>query len=307
MREDHNYFTHAEISPANVQTGTRLFLLSLCLGRDYTCANPRDFIYGLLGLAPNGFASIINPDYSLSIAQVFQHMAVVFIVYTNSLTVFSATEYQPKDQRLTPTWVPDWRRPMGAMRLSGLSAFNQVTCASCGLFNACGQRKLRFELGSDCVVTLSGIVLDGVGALTAAATAEDQPNKYTIERDWRRFFDYHTLGTLNWFYPSSESPESPYWRLLTQDLRRKTNDWRRCQVENREEYITWASVESLLANEVARHFNERLYVYDVRLFFTAKGFVGVGPAAMETGDSISILAGGSLPYVLRTNWILLRS
>ena len=56
----------------------------------------------------------------------------------------------------------------------------------------------------------------------------------------------------------------------------------------------------LLADETARHFNGKLYVHDVRLFFTAKGFVGVGPAAMETGDSISILAGGSLPYVLRT-------
>ena len=301
MQRSHNYLTHTAISPGNVQLRMGYFLQSLCMGRRYDCTNPRDSIYGLLGLAPNDFASIVDPDYNLSIAEVFQHMAVLCILYTNSLILFSATEFQQKDQRMTPTWVPDWRKPAGAMRTGVADSSHAVTIASRGFFNACGQRKLRFELGSDSLVTLSGIILDNVEALTAAGTVEDNLHKRKIERDWRRFFDDYTQGTLKSFYLSSESPDSPYWRLLTCDLgtTTTTKKWTRCKAEDRENYTTWASVEVVAANENALKFHREFDVQGNRLFFTANGFVGNGPAAMEPGDSISILAGGPLPYVLR--------
>ena len=299
MRRTHDHFTHTERLPGDVQYRMSYFLQSLCMGRDYGCANPRDSIYGLLGLAPSDLASIVDPDYNLSIAEVFQHMAVLCILYMNSLILFSATEFRQKDQRLTPTWVPDWRQRAGA-GTGRVYSSEGVAIASRRLFNACGQRNLRFELGPDSVVTLSGIILDHVEAMTAAATGEDKfDGRRRIERDWRRFFDYHTQGTLKLFYLGSESPESPYWRLLTYDLGRTTTGWRRCKIEDREKYTNWASVEDVAANENARNFAREVHVDGVRLFFTANGFVGIGPAAMEPGDSITILSGGPLPYVLR--------
>ena len=36
-----------------------------------------------------------------------------------------------------------------------------------------------------------------------------------------------------------------------------------------------------------------------RLFVTEKGFIGVGPAELEVGDCIYVLAGGNYPYILR--------
>lgn len=298
-RQDYRYNMHMETSFANVQMGMKYFLEWLCLARGSCCANQRDSVYGLLGLAPNDFASILDPDFGLSIVEVYQHMAVLFFLYTNSLALFSATQFQRKDQRLTPTWVPDWRGSAAAMRVSAGGVYQQVLWNLGGHFNACGQRKLHFELGSDFVVTLSGIILNHVGAMMAMAPVGNGVSKRNIESDWRKFFDYHNQGSLKSVDPGSESPESPYWRLLTKDLCRATGDRRRCKVEDRESYITWVSVESVAANDITRFFNNDLKVHDVRLFFTANGFVGVGPAAMETDDSISILAGGSLPCVLR--------
>lgn len=137
--------------------------------------------------------------------------------------------------------------------------------------------------------------------MTTANTLEDDSssNKRKVEGGWRKFFDYYTQGTLTSFYSGSGSPESPYWRLLTWDLTWTTKEWRRCKVEDRENYVTWASVEQVAANEAARNFHRDFYLQGVRLFFTTNGFVGVGPGAMEPGDSIYILAGGPLPYVLR--------
>ena len=297
MRRTHKYFAHTERSHGDALWRMSYFLQSLCIGRQYGCADPRDSIYGLLGLAPNDFASNVDPDYKLSIADVFQHMAVLCILYTNSLVLFSATEFRQKDQRLVPTWVPDWREYAGFLRTDKANGSIGVAIASRGLFNACGRRTLQFDLESDSVATFRGIILDHVGTTTAAATA--QASKVRIGRDWRRFFDHHTQGTLKPFYCGSESPESPYWRLLTYDLKRTAGGWRRCKVEDRENYIIWASVEEVPANEIARNFDREMSVRDARLFFTANGFVGNGPDAMEPGDSICILAGGPLPYVLR--------
>ena len=299
MRRTHEYLTHTERSHGDVQLRMSYFLQSLCIGRYYGCADPRDSIYGPLGLAPNHFASIVDPDYKLSIADVFQHMAVLCILYTNSLIVFSATQFRQKDQRLAPTWVPDWRKPAEIMKIDAANCSQGVAIASTGLFNACGRRTLQFDLGSDSVATLRGINLGHVGAMTAAIPLEFDYAKRKAERDWREFYDYHTQGTLESYYLGSKSPGSPYWRLLTNDLRKTTSGSRRCKAEDREKYIIWASVEIVAANEIARNFDREINVQRARLFFTANDFVGTGPAAMESGDSIYILAGGSLPYVLR--------
>ena len=225
---------HMQRWPGHVQFGMNNFLQSLCLGRNYLCANPRDSIYGLLGLAPNGFASIVDPDYNLSIAEVFQHTTVLLILFTNSLKPLSAIIFQQKSQRSMPTWVADWRNSAGFRACEEANSFDQVNWASSGCFNACGQRKLRFALASDSVVTLSGIVLDHVGAISTTNTFKDTLSIRRTEKEWRRFFDYHTQGSLRSYYLGSESPESPYWRLLTCDLwKTTTGHRRRCKVEDR--------------------------------------------------------------------------
>ena len=135
--------------------------------------------------------------------------------------------------------------------------------------------------------------------MTAAFTGKDTPNKRSLERHWQSLFDYHTRGTLESFYLGSESLGSPYWRLLTSDTKTTRTGPRRCKLEDREDYITWVGVEVVAANDVARDFHRDFKPQNVRLFFTANGFVGTGPNAMEPGDSIYVLAGGALPYVLR--------
>ena len=285
--------------PGDVQLTVSHYLQSLCLGREYDCANPRDSIYGLLDPAPNDFASIVDPDYNLAIAEVFQHMAVLFILYTNSLALFSATVFRQNNQRSMPTWVADWTKPAEAMTYDDKTCCDEVVWATKRVFNACGQRKLRFELEHDSVATLSGIVLDHVEVITAAITGKDTLDKRRLERHWRSLFDYHTRGTLESFYLGSKSPGSLYWRLLISDIKTTRTGPRRCKVEDREDYTTSASVEEVAANEIARNFHRDLLAEHSRLFFTANGFVGTGPAAMEPGDSYYSLAGAPLPYVLR--------
>jgi hypothetical protein len=36
-----------------------------------------------------------------------------------------------------------------------------------------------------------------------------------------------------------------------------------------------------------------------RLFHTSKGYLGLGPALLQAGDLVCVLAGGAIPFVLR--------
>ena len=36
-----------------------------------------------------------------------------------------------------------------------------------------------------------------------------------------------------------------------------------------------------------------------RLFYTSKGYLGLGPALLQAGDLVCVLAGGAIPFVLR--------
>lgn len=36
-----------------------------------------------------------------------------------------------------------------------------------------------------------------------------------------------------------------------------------------------------------------------RLFYTSKGYVGIGPSTMQPGDTVCVLCGGITPFILR--------
>jgi hypothetical protein len=44
---------------------------------------------------------------------------------------------------------------------------------------------------------------------------------------------------------------------------------------------------------------EESAVLEHRLFWTQKGYVGIGSPAVEVGDYVAILYGGQVPYILR--------
>lgn len=77
----------------------------------YTATDPRDILFGLLGLLPEGQACAVRADYRKSVAEVFTTLARILISrgdedHTSFLLDFckSGDTSGP-----LPTWVPDWR------------------------------------------------------------------------------------------------------------------------------------------------------------------------------------------------------
>ena len=84
-----------------VPTTRILALASECLASD-----PRDKIYGTLGLWPH---AILQPDYALSTAEVYANAAHAVMLNSESFAIW--TQCQLHEDLEVPSWAVDWRFP----------------------------------------------------------------------------------------------------------------------------------------------------------------------------------------------------
>ena len=85
-----------------------LHLLELLnVHRDCASTDPRDHIYGLLGLSGDGHDMGLMPNYNLSVQDIYKDLAVKHISTTRSLDIICGCRGNRNFVNL-PSWVPDW-------------------------------------------------------------------------------------------------------------------------------------------------------------------------------------------------------
>ncbi|KAK4169536.1 heterokaryon incompatibility protein 6, OR allele [Cladorrhinum sp. PSN259] len=81
--------------------------------RRFACTNPRDKIYGLLGITKEDSRSeYLTPNYGLSPGDVFRRYVLWEILHNNSLKVLgvSSDKERSDPEFASPSWVPDFTR-----------------------------------------------------------------------------------------------------------------------------------------------------------------------------------------------------
>jgi hypothetical protein len=76
--------------------------------RGLATTNARDRIYSVMGMAEIG-RSVVQPDYTLSVAATYILATRRFIMDDNGLRVFQQLD-RPEPANDLPSWVPDWRQ-----------------------------------------------------------------------------------------------------------------------------------------------------------------------------------------------------
>ncbi|KAF1991767.1 hypothetical protein K402DRAFT_367087, partial [Aulographum hederae CBS 113979] len=74
---------------------------------DVQSTDPKDQVYGLLGLACDSHHLVPKPDYSLSTAEVYATLVKNYVEHYKSLDIICYQAY-PKNLPDLPSWVPDW-------------------------------------------------------------------------------------------------------------------------------------------------------------------------------------------------------
>ncbi|KAI0469635.1 heterokaryon incompatibility protein-domain-containing protein [Xylaria cf. heliscus] len=248
---------------AELQLETEIFRVgiygrSFCQGVTYfrhrDATNPRDKVYGLLGIVND--AENISIDYDLPIEMVYEKSTREIITSSGKLdilvhlTIPLRTEKSPGDKSSImklPSWVPDWN-----------SGFNTVVHPSFGtalrlrtlhLFKACGPHLFK-PLNGDKKgsLRLKGVVFDTVEKISLSAVnvsknevvwvirkdgisivegnnpriTSDNMRKYLLMKviqEWRNMAGIETEPERP--YPSGGTIMDAFWRTLCLDISSK--------------------------------------------------------------------------------------
>ncbi|KAH9204770.1 hypothetical protein DL95DRAFT_471201 [Leptodontidium sp. 2 PMI_412] len=188
--------------------------------RDLHATDPRDHIYGLLGLI--NFK--IQPDYSLSVRDVYCSFAWSWITLTTQLTAlnFAGTAMTIEEDRTegVPTWTPDWV----AMSKCYQNPRLQTSEASGGMPT---EARISTDLST---IWLKGIRCDEIKSVV--------PNSGNAIDNLRSLVDYWWSLILNpdgiEAYPTSMTRiEATFWLLFWErhrELRENSDKLMRCVI-----------------------------------------------------------------------------
>ena len=267
----------------------------------------RDHIYGFLGIAPN--PDLISPDYSKTAGEIYAQFAKSTIEETGTLDILG--DCRLYDNRKFPSWVPDWTQA-GPRNLPMESALrNRITLyrADFGL-----DKTISFE-NNLIILKVKGVFWDKVLTIGEQAKIPHQ-DCLAVMQQWlellaensqcRSPYSSRSGAILEAFWrcmctddegnSSTRAPErfgdefyTAMYSKLPESLRADVPPWRE-QLNT-----TLATPQNLLTllMAISAKANGR------RFMISSDNYIGLAPNEAQVGDEIFVLAGSSVPFILR--------
>ena len=294
--------------------------------------DPRDKIYGLLGLVEDSLASLIEPDYTAPVLNVYRLFTLATIEATRSLDIIRHTGGPTAYSTIStmPTWVPDWTvaPPTTALTLGETS------------FNVSGSSSASIQVLSDIgLLSCKGFIIDrvdGMGAMWAKGWSVESviPTKGNAnpyggfeaarEAIWTSLVACHSLPNekLNADYgsllatPALAKAKLPDHSTLRDITGSNVFSWCVRSLKGNAEFRLAARPlqdyfwdQSSLEAVDAGHLRDGLMQKDRvgvrrRLATTERGYIGMVLETAERDDVIAVLLGCSMPMVLRQSKIV---
>lgn len=268
--------------------------------RGTKCTDPRDRVYGLLGILDDGhYLDVIVPDYSKSVSEVYLSVVLEYIATNQALDFLiscgkdSREEVSVSPTDALPTWVPDWARPdSDPYRASHSMTMERRTCPFQSSAEYLGRGVLRVAgVSHGTIVEILHLDDSTPEALSTSIRSHIPPNAA----------DAHYPGggnLLNAFgitfcaddFDDNVYPPSSGFFEIEPPLRYEENQNSMKRLMHRED----VSGRSRLLLELVRSKNQ-----NGRFFITDKGFVGWSPTRTTEGDQVTGILGCQLPMILR--------
>ena len=268
----------------------RAFLMLLASLRSRESTDPRDKVYGMLGLARGSYRERINPNYNCSPKEVYVNLVHVATTEERNLDILSHACGKREEDMGLPSFVPDWSIPLSG----NISARAQMLAIEPN-FNACSGSLAELRIISPDQAVTRAVLTDTILEIspTSFESKEDISHYRKLARlDDRTMFPYSGRATA-------------FWQTLCGGLVFSSPRWRRVEETDFPTYQNWlVSSDSQLAPPQLTDRNG----FDIgvqvascwrRFAVTEKGYLGWVPSTSKKGDTVSILPGGRIPYVLR--------
>jgi hypothetical protein len=280
--------------------------------KNMNCHDPRDHVYGVLGLykhfsGSSTLPSLLQADYRRPLADILQDATRYTMIEQGTLYALNYVSHRlegDKDSLILPSWTVRWHEKSPnnlEPRIIGL------TC------RANGDTKyvpVKTSL-SDCdVLALRGFFVDGLeGAQVKSISTLCSSNEGV-----KQLFDYassaSTTQQISCVYTDVQAAMA-MTLVAGQDITRGSvtsdivaNYEAFCACRNKTRKLPeWVS-DTESENEDIRRARRFMQVianpcWRRKLFITASGRVGLGPQTMVIGDVAVIMFGGRTPFILR--------
>ncbi|KAH6639409.1 heterokaryon incompatibility protein-domain-containing protein [Boeremia exigua] len=308
-RNFHNAFLMWHLSTVfrnarhNQESETLPFLHLLDVARSFEVTDPRDKIYGLLGLPTmydDRSKDPIIPNYALSASRVYTDVTRKYISREQNLDILALvlcdSPNSPTDQEHIddlPSWVPNFNSKTTASPISNTNAGHQY---STGL-----SRSVHFRTGARPeLLQLEGTVLDTVRAMGASIP-------FVRAHNMQR----HIELLIRWYINAGITVHG-LAKILTGGRDRTGQRLPPYQEEEIVAFLTdtmgdiGAGLVGTPTEGLDFNRNEGLkwketvwgFITYRQPFVTETGMFGLGPQGLEEGDAVVALWGGQCPFVI---------
>jgi hypothetical protein len=292
-------------------TGTMARLPALCFTRLLyraatfkACTDPRDKIYGLLGLAPHKFAASVKVEYDETNtgADVYAMTVLNHAEISQRLEHFHNCTSEGEVTADAPTWVPDW-----SSEIPGETCIPAQFAAATSRAHLIVTHAERTQPGNKPrpdILRVRGLYCAEVNHVTEKLPPWlDRRDAIRRVRQWQP----NDLDTV--YGPTNEPMRKAFALTLNCNITKEREpDWILSST------TTWVDQDfgdqALFGNSPSKSpsSNIRNDVGDAlqccadRLFFrTKEGYIGLGPSGTQPEDIIAIFLGCSTPLALRPN------
>ncbi|EEU36345.1 uncharacterized protein NECHADRAFT_86875 [Fusarium vanettenii 77-13-4] len=301
------------------------FFRLLCNTRDCGCKDPRDRIFALFSMGPEDLHKSLNIDYQESTETVFTNTAI-YLINSIGLDALCGVGGREGSSSL-PSWVPDWRRPVGSTPMIDLvdeagSAGGRRHDQAFKFFNS-------HQTGQKTVLQTFGCHFGKVESLGDIVLSDRSNLGHVIGQGWKDFTGNETSNLQSLIFRQSffrtlymdaktttpwagrrleEPPGNSYVAInyeyeIRESSSQKLRDKKLYLEKNLEQMVdAWDKLKQELSCE-SFPFAKRKRLYSCctgrRLCKTQKSFIGLFPAQTQLGDKIFILRGARCPFVLR--------
>jgi hypothetical protein len=254
-----------------------------------TASDPRDSIFGILGLSDKFESLLPFPDYSRSTTQIFTDVAKRHLTQTKSLVFLENASI--RSYFGYPSWVPYWSGPLALAHTQNPS------------YRASKSSEAIFKISSDDQeLQLQGKEFDRVKNFPLP----DQKGFRSVTREekirgWRNSCD---VGFSLKTYPTGEPVKEALWRTLCWNL---DEVYGPLSIETGDSFEEWYHILTTAATveenrermRTTQNSFESKITAKSPLCTTARGYLAAVPDITEVGDYIVVFAGGNVPFVLR--------
>jgi hypothetical protein len=245
----------------------------LDVGRSKGCANPRDKIYGLLGITSTSFSSSIKVDYLRSVGDVYKEAFLTHLNATKRLELLKHCDLANR-QIGGPSWVPDWSKtefaaPILSEQLSSGISRAWFTYAEPDVLEVVGKQYTTIE-------TVSGMAskIEEETLLAVGDWFQHLPNKDTYvtgETMEAAFALTLCMNRTRKRHPYSHFLSIPEWVGMLRNIL--------CLTATSQDDTIYSARE--ITNTIQK-------IRGRRLFTTETGHIGIAPAGAQTGKSHAI-------------------